>query len=217
MDGLPFSESMSSRSSSCKPCSVSPGLSVRCFRKTSTIMSGQPCRSQESVPSKSKTACEIRGRGAKTGLNSTGPLKDAIIFSPVESVSFKRSIMRPTIVNENSGDTNRRSFLKSVTAAATGIGLGLNTRALAADEPAASTAARPRIRLGFDNFSVRAMGWKADALLDYAASLKLDSILISDLDAYESFEEPYLKKVGAKAESLGIKLHAGTWSICPTS
>ena len=31
------------------------------------------------------------------------------------------------------------------------------------------------------------MGWKAHALLDYAASLKLDSILISDLDAYENF------------------------------
>jgi len=53
--------------------------------------------------------------------------------------------------------------------------------------------------------------------LDYAASLKLDSILISDLDAYENFEEPYLKRVGAKARDLGIELHAGTWSICPTS
>lgn len=73
------------------------------------------------------------------------------------------------------------------------------------------------IPLGFDNFSVRAMGWKADALIDYAASLKLDSILISDLDAYESFEEPYLKKVRAKAEGAGIQIHAGTWSICPTS
>jgi sugar phosphate isomerase/epimerase len=74
-----------------------------------------------------------------------------------------------------------------------------------------------RIKLGFDNFAIRAMNWKAPALLDYAASLKLDSILISDLDAYDSFEEKYLKEVKAKADDLGIQIHAGTWSICPTS
>ena len=63
-----------------------------------------------------------------------------------------------------------------------------------------------------------AMGWKAPALLDYAASLKLDSILISDLDAYENFSEPYLKDVRAKAADLGIgDCMGGTWSICPTS
>src|SRR5712691_931909 len=49
------------------------------------------------------------------------------------------------------------------------------------------------------------------------ASLKLDSILISDLDAYDSLEEQALKEVKAKADGLGIQIHAGTWSICPTS
>ena len=80
-------------------------------------------------------------------------------------------------------------------------------------------SAQPKtgIKLGFDNFSVRAMGWKAPQLLDYAASLKLDSILISDLDAYENFSESYLKDVRAKAKDLGVQIHAGTWSICPTS
>ena len=87
--------------------------------------------------------------------------------------------------------------------------------AFAADDKAETPA--PKIKLGFDNFSVRAMNWKAHALLDYAASLKLDSILISDLDAYEDFSDSYLKDVGAKARDLGIELHAGTWSICPTS
>ncbi len=74
-----------------------------------------------------------------------------------------------------------------------------------------------KLKLGFDNFSIRAMNWKAPALLDYAASLKLDSILISDLDAYDSLEEKHLKEVRAKAADLGIQIHAGTWSICPTS
>ena len=47
--------------------------------------------------------------------------------------------------------------------------------------------------------------------------LKLDSILISDLDAYESLEDKYLREVRVKAADLGIQIHAGTWSICPTS
>ena len=36
-------------------------------------------------------------------------------------------------------------------------------------------------------------------------------------DAYESHEAPYLQEVKAKADGLGIQIHAGTWSICPTS
>jgi len=107
--------------------------------------------------------------------------------------------------------TDRRSFLKTVSITAAGV-------ALAGSAAADGKAGQPKgIRLGFDNFSVRAMGWKAGQLLDYAASLKLDSILISDLDAYENFTEPYLNGIGAKARDLGILLHAGTWSICPTS
>src|SRR4029077_3934602 len=108
---------------------------------------------------------------------------------------------------------NRRSFLRSLAAASAGAVLA---DARGAAEPATAAAAK-RLRLGFDNFSVRAMGWKAPALLDYAASLKLDSILISDLDAYESFEEKYLKEIKAKSDDLGVQIHAGTWSICPTS
>ena len=82
---------------------------------------------------------------------------------------------------------------------------------------AQQAAKAPRLKLGLDNFSVRAMGWKAPALLDYAASLKLDTLLISDLDAYESLEDKPLNEVKAKARDLGIQIHAGTWSICPTS
>jgi sugar phosphate isomerase/epimerase len=68
-----------------------------------------------------------------------------------------------------------------------------------------------------DNFAVRAMGWKAPALLDYAAKLRLDSILISDLDAYESFDDAYLREVKKKADDLSIEIYAGSWSICPTA
>src|SRR5438105_8251553 len=106
---------------------------------------------------------------------------------------------------------DRRAFLKMT--AMTSAGLALAGIASSAEAP----AAKKKLKLGFDNFSIRAMNWKAPALLDYAASLKLDSILISDLDAYESLEQKPLKEVKAKADDLGIQIHAGTWSICPTS
>ena len=116
-------------------------------------------------------------------------------------------------MTRDSYSSNRRTFIKTLATA----GAGITILGTAAAEDVAANPPIRKIKLGFDNYSVRAMGWKADALLDYAASLKLDSILISDLDAYESFEEGYLKGVGAKARDLGIELHAGTWSICPTS
>src|SRR5689334_5620238 len=105
---------------------------------------------------------------------------------------------------------NRRTFLACLVTASAGT-------AFLPRSIAAQPATAKKLKLGFDNFSIRAMGWKAPALLDYAASLKLDSILISDLDAYDSLEDASLKEVKAKADALGIQIHAGTWSICPTS
>ena len=107
---------------------------------------------------------------------------------------------------------HRRTFLKSAVAATAAA--GTSERLLAA---ASTTQTPPKIGLGLDNYAVRAMGWKAPALLDHAASLKLDSILISDLDAYDSLDDAYLRDVRGKASDLGIAIYAGSWSICPTS
>src|SRR3954462_12917603 len=95
----------------------------------------------------------------------------------------------------------------------------LAATAAVAAAPTVLNAAQPaaRIPIGYDNFAVRAMGWKADQLLDYGAKHEIDSILISDLDALESFETAYLERIRAKAKDLGIGVHLGTWSICPTS
>ena len=49
-----------------------------------------------------------------------------------------------------------------------------------------------KLKLGFDNYSIRALDWKAPQLLDYAASLRLDTVLFSDLDVYESFSDGYV-------------------------
>jgi 3-oxoisoapionate decarboxylase len=82
---------------------------------------------------------------------------------------------------------------------------------------ALAAAPRRKIKLGFDNFAVRAMGWKADELIDYAAAQKVDVLFLTDLDCYKSHDDAYLKDLRKKADGLGVSIYAGSWSICPTS
>lgn len=102
----------------------------------------------------------------------------------------------------------RRSFLSGLAAA---------TTAAALSRPLGAAASAPKLRLGMDNFAVRAMGWKAPELIAYAASLKLDALLISDLDAFESLDDAPLREIKARADAAGLALYLGSWSICPTS
>jgi sugar phosphate isomerase/epimerase len=99
---------------------------------------------------------------------------------------------------------DRRIFLKTLAATALAPPLG------AAETPR-------KIKVGLDNFAVRAMGWKAPQLLDFAASLKCDTILISDLPSFESLDDGHLREVKAKADGLGLEIYLGSWSICPGS
>ena len=107
---------------------------------------------------------------------------------------------------------NRRHFLKTHIAAGAGL-------------PFLSTvpvqfAAAPRkrnIRLGFDNFSIRALRWKAPQLLTYANELGVDTILFSDLDVYETHESSHLNDIRMMGEDLGIEIQAGTGGISPVS
>src|SRR6266540_1452204 len=108
---------------------------------------------------------------------------------------------------------SRRSFLKSVTAAGAGLAVGVPGRA----QDPASAPHRLNIKLGLDNFSVRALGWKADRLIDYAASLRTDSLFITDFNAFASFDDDYLNDLHKKAADHGLQIHLGSWSICPTS
>ncbi len=73
------------------------------------------------------------------------------------------------------------------------------------------------IRLGFDTYSLRAFHWKATKLIDYAASLKLDTIQLSSLGDFESLEAPYLQGVKDQAARLGMVLDGGIGCICPSS
>jgi 3-oxoisoapionate decarboxylase len=102
---------------------------------------------------------------------------------------------------------SRRTFLSVSAFAAAGTLAGLRSVRAQAVNP----------RLGMDNFAVRAMGWKGKALVDYAASLALDSLFITDLDAFESLDEPPLKALREYATARRLQIQVGTWSICPTS
>ena len=93
---------------------------------------------------------------------------------------------------------------------------GIAATATLAAAPAAFAQER-KTKLGLDNFAVREMKWKAEALIDYAAQLKTDSLFITDLNAFENFEDSYLTGLRKKAADKGLDIQLGTWSICPTS
>ena len=93
----------------------------------------------------------------------------------------------------------------------------LTTLASAAAAPLFAQAGKPKIKVGYDNFAVRALGWKGAQLVDYAAKLKCDTLFISDLDAFGSLEDAALRDLKKKADDAGVEFYAGGWSICPTS
>ena len=108
--------------------------------------------------------------------------------------------------------TSRRDFLKNVSTVAAAAAI--------APKLVAQTEAAPKrlgIKLGLDNFAVRAMKWKAPQLIDYAAQLKTDSLFITDFGPFEKFEDDYLRDLRKMAADKGLQIQLGSWSICPTS
>ena len=109
---------------------------------------------------------------------------------------------------------------KSLTRRQFGIAVGgaiaagsISTNDLLAD----SMALQDKISLGFDNFSLRALNWKADRLIDFASEQKLDSILFSDLYVFENHTPTYLNSLAQKANDHGLQLQSGTGSVCQTA
>ena len=107
--------------------------------------------------------------------------------------------------------TNRRTFIKTAATATAGLAAGLHATAQTA------TAPRRNIKLGYDNFAVRGLKWKAPRLIDYAAELRVDSVFITDLGPFEKFEDDYLHDLRKMAADKGVQIQLGSWSICPTS
>jgi sugar phosphate isomerase/epimerase len=105
---------------------------------------------------------------------------------------------------------NRRQFLQTLTVTGTALAAGFSSRA-------AGAAGKRNIKLGLDNFAVRAMGWNATQLIDYAAELKTDSLFITDFKPFERRDDAYLGELRARAADKGLQIQLGSWSICPTS
>jgi sugar phosphate isomerase/epimerase len=85
------------------------------------------------------------------------------------------------------------------------------------DQPVSAMKISLQPRLGFDNYALRALGWKARQILDHAAALQLDAVLFSDFDVYESLADEHLRDLKHRADDLGIALYAGMLSICSSS
>lgn len=103
-------------------------------------------------------------------------------------------------------DINRRHVLAA--------GVALAARAVSAAAP----DRRPRIRLGYDNFAVRALKWNARQLVDHAVTLGCDSVFITDFGPFSGrLDDAALGDLRRDAADKGVALVLGSWSICPTS
>ncbi len=105
----------------------------------------------------------------------------------------------------------RRHFLKTLAAA------GAAAAAAPLTGLAASAVTRRGIKLGYDNFSIRALNWMVEEHIAHSVKLGCDSLFMTDLEHFKSLDEAYLRDVRQLATDQGLQLHAGTWSICPTS
>ena len=117
---------------------------------------------------------------------------------------------------------DRRTFLKTMGAAAIAIGSSTSTSAAAATmTQAAASATRPK--LGLDTFSLGAQNWTPVQILEFGAKWKLDVIQFSEIrflgspDWQVALDPANLKSIRAKADELGIKIEVGMRSFCPTS
>lgn len=101
---------------------------------------------------------------------------------------------------------SRRSFVAATVTAFAGLTI------------AGAATRRRSIKLGIDNFAVRAMKWNARQLVDYAAKLKCDTLFITDFGPFEGrHDEASLVELRKYAADKGVEILLGSWSICPTS
>jgi 3-oxoisoapionate decarboxylase len=108
--------------------------------------------------------------------------------------------------------SSRRDFLRTAGTVAAAAALAPSGFAQAEAAPK-----KLGIKLGIDNFAVRAMKWKAPQLIDYAAQLQTDSLFITDLGPFEKRDDAYLRDLRKMAADKGLQIQLGSWSICPTA
>jgi 3-oxoisoapionate decarboxylase len=106
------------------------------------------------------------------------------------------------------GLSDRRSFIKTVGAAAMALGAGR--------VPGFAQAAAP-VRFGVDMFSLNAQKWTPFQQLDFAAKWNVKVVHFSEIGFLGSLDPDNLKRVRARADELKIDIEIGMRSICPSS
>ena len=107
------------------------------------------------------------------------------------------------------GEFGRRDFIRM----AAGLSASMATGTVfAAGGPDLS-----KIPLGLDGHSMRGMRWKAGRLIEYAASLNLDAVLLNGLQYFESLEKAHLVDLRKKAADHGMRIYVGVGSVSRNS
>jgi sugar phosphate isomerase/epimerase len=120
-------------------------------------------------------------------------------------------------MTDASNTPDRRSFLKTMGAAA--IALGADN----APSLAAAAQTKPNVRLGLDMFSVGAQQWTPFEQMDFAAKWNVKMVHFSEIrflgspDWKVALDPANLRKVRARADELNLDVEIGMRSICPTS
>jgi hypothetical protein len=109
--------------------------------------------------------------------------------------------------------TDRRTFVKTLGAAALALGAtpGTDGAAAAAQKPASP------VRFGVDMYSLGAQKWTPFEQMDFAAKWNVKVVHFSEIRFLGSLEPDHLRQVRAYADKLGLDLEIGMRSICPTS
>jgi len=122
------------------------------------------------------------------------------------------SSMETNLISRNpfmATPVRRRGFLGLAARSALGLAAMGTLRA--------QSAGAPRVPLGLDAHSLRAMRWKAPQLIDCAAQEKLDAVLLNSLNYFESLDTAHLKRLGEIADSYGMRIYVGAGGISENS
>jgi len=83
---------------------------------------------------------------------------------------------------------------------------------------AAAATSLSDVPLGLDLFSIRSQGWDAFKFLDYAAKWGIQAVHFSEIRFLGDISnDDHVRKVGARAKELGVRVELGMRSACPTS
>ncbi|GAB5560014.1 MAG: hypothetical protein SynsKO_16610 [Synoicihabitans sp.] len=106
----------------------------------------------------------------------------------------------------NDAPLSRRGALGRMSLIAGAVSTGALSRA-------ATTPRKSKTLLGLDGHSLRAMKWKLERLIEYAAEQKLDAVLFNGFHYFESLDPAHLRKVKALADRHDIIIRIGAGGI----